>query len=263
VSLFDYFTDISLNVLGCSDLKASFKKYCEVELLEKDNAYNAGKFGLQPAKKGILFNSFPPVLLLHLKRFDFDMVKQQHRKINDRHVFPPVLQLNEFLSPEADRSIDYTYHLHGYVLYLATKLIQQKPFDHFSINRVLVHSGGVHGGHYYAFLKPTTGPQWFKFDDSVVHKVSSQRAIDDNFGGIETTYWSSTASNKISNACTRLFLVPNFYPIFEFQKKKNNNFLNYTIQFNNSLFQICFCTCWIANEHRYSNQWNQRIFQPI
>lgn len=29
---------------------------------------------------------------------------------------------------------------------------------------MLVHSGGVHGGHYYAFIKPN-GKQWFKFDD--------------------------------------------------------------------------------------------------
>jgi hypothetical protein len=26
---------------------------------------------------------------------------------------------------------------------------------------VLVHSGGVHGGHYYAFIRPTLGDQWY------------------------------------------------------------------------------------------------------
>jgi hypothetical protein len=25
---------------------------------------------------------------------------------------------------------------------------------------VLVHSGGVHGGHYYAFIRPTLSDQW-------------------------------------------------------------------------------------------------------
>ena len=26
---------------------------------------------------------------------------------------------------------------------------------------VLVHSGGVHGGHYYAFIRPTLSDQWY------------------------------------------------------------------------------------------------------
>jgi len=28
---------------------------------------------------------------------------------------------------------------------------------------VLVHSGGVHGGHYYAFIRPTLSDQWCVF----------------------------------------------------------------------------------------------------
>lgn len=30
---------------------------------------------------------------------------------------------------------------------------------------VLVHSGGVHGGHYYAFIRPTLSDQWYVADD--------------------------------------------------------------------------------------------------
>lgn len=26
---------------------------------------------------------------------------------------------------------------------------------------VLVHSGGVHGGHYYAYIRPTLSDQWY------------------------------------------------------------------------------------------------------
>lgn len=28
---------------------------------------------------------------------------------------------------------------------------------------VLVHSGGVHGGHYYAFIRPTLSDQWYVY----------------------------------------------------------------------------------------------------
>lgn len=47
---------------------------------------------------------------------------------------------------------------------------------------VLVHSGGVHGGHYYAFIRPD-GKQWLKFDDERVEMVDSDKAVRENWGG--------------------------------------------------------------------------------
>ena len=43
-----------------------------------------GSYGLQDAEKGILFNTFPPVLHLHLKRFQYDPVTDCSVKFNDR-----------------------------------------------------------------------------------------------------------------------------------------------------------------------------------
>lgn len=63
-------------------------------------------------------------------------------KINDRYEFPLQLDLDrddgKYLAPDADRSIRNLYTLHS----------------------VLVHSGRVHGGHYYAFIRPTLANQW-------------------------------------------------------------------------------------------------------
>jgi ubiquitin carboxyl-terminal hydrolase 7 len=63
-------------------------------------------------------------------------------QINDRYEFPLQLDLDredgKYLSPDADRSVRNLYTLHS----------------------VLVHSGGVHGGHYYAFIRPTLSDQW-------------------------------------------------------------------------------------------------------
>nr|KAJ0196973.1 hypothetical protein LSAT_V11C700351310 [Lactuca sativa] len=36
------------------------------------------------------------------------------------------------------------------------------------LGNVLVYNGGVHGGHYYAFIRPTLSDKWFKFDDERV-----------------------------------------------------------------------------------------------
>ncbi|KAF8398021.1 hypothetical protein HHK36_016947 [Tetracentron sinense] len=215
------FYDLQLDVKGCQDVYASFDKYVEVERLEGDNKYHAEQHGLQDAKKGVLFIDFPPVLQLQLKRFEYDfmrdtmvkvginvlsillfylpviafdfanvkdnenhgymmfiasvlwrivdMVRKYERKlvINDRYEFPLQLDLDrengKYLSPDADRSVRNLYTLHS----------------------VLVHSGGVHGGHYYAFIRPTLTDQWFKFDDERVTKEDLKRALEEQYGGEE------------------------------------------------------------------------------
>ncbi|KAK4581875.1 hypothetical protein RGQ29_025152 [Quercus rubra] len=161
------FYDLQLDVKGCRDVYASFDKYVEVERLEGDNKYHAEEHGLQDAKKGVLFIDFPPVLQLQLKRFEYDFMRDTMVKINDRYEFPLELDLDrengKYLSPEADRSVRNLYTLHS----------------------VLVHSGGVHGGHYYAFIRPTLSDQWFKFDDERVTKEDVKRALEEQYGGEE------------------------------------------------------------------------------
>ncbi|XP_004502025.1 ubiquitin C-terminal hydrolase 13-like isoform X2 [Cicer arietinum] len=161
------FYDLQLDVKGCRDVYASFDKYVEVERLEGDNKYHAEQYGLQDAKKGVLFIDFPPVLQLQLKRFEYDFMRDTMVKINDRYEFPLQLDLDrengKYLSPDADRSVRNLYTLHS----------------------VLVHSGGVHGGHYYAFIRPTLSEQWYKFDDERVTKEDNKRALEEQYGGEE------------------------------------------------------------------------------
>ncbi|KAG4906769.1 hypothetical protein AAZX31_20G047900 [Glycine max] len=161
------FYDLQLDVKGCRDVYASFDKYVEVESLEGDNKYHAEQYGLQDAKKGVLFIDFPPVLQLQLKRFEYDFMRDTMVKINDRYEFPLQLDLDredgKYLSPDADRSVRNLYTLHS----------------------VLVHSGGVHGGHYYAFIRPTLSEQWYKFDDERVTKEDNKRALEEQYGGEE------------------------------------------------------------------------------
>jgi ubiquitin carboxyl-terminal hydrolase 7 len=49
--------------------------------LEGDNKYMAEGHGLQDAKKGVIFESFPPVLNLQLKRFDYDFMQDAMAKV--------------------------------------------------------------------------------------------------------------------------------------------------------------------------------------
>ncbi|PLN77676.1 ubiquitin C-terminal hydrolase [Aspergillus taichungensis] len=156
------FWDIQLNVRGNKTLDDSFKDYIQVETLEGENKYDAGPpYGLQDAKKGVIFESFPPILHLHLKRFEYDIHRDAMMKINDRHAFPMEFDATPYLSNDADKSEPWIYELHG----------------------VLVHSGDLNAGHYYAFLKPTKDGHWYRFDDDRVTRATDKEVLEENYGG--------------------------------------------------------------------------------
>lgn len=62
----------------------SFKDYISTETLDGENKYDAGEHGLQEAEKGVIFATFPPVLHLHLMRFQYDPITDSSVKFNDR-----------------------------------------------------------------------------------------------------------------------------------------------------------------------------------
>ena len=155
------FWDIQLNVSGNRCLDDSFKDYVQVETMDGENKYFAEGYGLQDAKKGVIFESFPQVLHLQLKRFEYDINRDAMMKVNDRYEFPEIWDASPYLSESADRSESYTYQLHG----------------------VLVHSGDFNAGHYYAFLKPTADGYFYRFDDDRVTRATMKEALEENFGG--------------------------------------------------------------------------------
>ncbi|KAJ1678815.1 ubiquitin-specific protease ubp15, partial [Spiromyces aspiralis] len=73
------------------------------------------------------------------------------------------IDLGEFLASDAERdpSDPTVYCLHG----------------------VLVHSGDVSGGHYFAYLRPTEEDKWYRFDDDRVIPVLPEEVIDESYGG--------------------------------------------------------------------------------
>jgi len=76
------FVDLQLNVKGMKNLYESFRDYVAVEMLDGENKYQAEGYGLQDAKKGIIFQSFPPVLHLQLKRFEYDVQRDAMVKVS-------------------------------------------------------------------------------------------------------------------------------------------------------------------------------------
>jgi ubiquitin carboxyl-terminal hydrolase 7 len=168
------FWDIQLNVRGIRTLQDSFKDYIQQETLDGENKYWAGdEFKYQDAHKGVIFTSFPDVLHLHLKRFEYDIQRDAMMKVNDRFEFPETFDAAPYLEKTADHSEPWIYKLHG----------------------VLVHSGDLNAGHYYAFLKPNKEGWFYKFDDDKVTKATRRETLEENYGG---EYPASVTQQRLS-----------------------------------------------------------------
>lgn len=159
----DYFYDLSMTVKDISSLEGSFSKYIEPEII---NDYETGQYGKQQIRKSIEFLQFPPVLYIHLRRFEYDPQRQDMIKINSRFAYNESIDLSQFMADDTADPDDQIFDLFG----------------------VLVHHGGTYSGHYYAYLRTMADDDtWFMFNDSSVHEVPKEKAIETNFGGIDSS----------------------------------------------------------------------------
>jgi ubiquitin carboxyl-terminal hydrolase 7 len=160
------FYDLQLNVT--SNIYHSFRQYVKMDLLHGDNQYYAGKeFGHQDASRGIRFISFPPVLFIHLKRFEMTPMGSMN-KINSRCEFPDNMNLSEFIA-EANGTTDSQFE--------------------YTLQSVLIHSGNVSGGHYTCISNVSNNPdakQWILFDDEHTKQITYSDVFEPNFGGLSS-----------------------------------------------------------------------------
>ena len=200
------FNEIQLTVKGYKNIYESFDAYTSEEILDNEDKYETEKYGKQKAKKGIKFISFPPVLFLQLKRFEYNSKKDIMVKINDYFEYYNEIDLTNYVDPlilKSNKKENFFYELHS----------------------VIVHQGNANSGHYYAYIKQSNNSHdWLLFNDENVRPADNYEIFRQNFGGQSEIYkckgnFGEIVSNYINYERSAYILV-------YIQKNKINKFVS-------------------------------------
>ena len=155
--------------------------------------------------------SLPPILLIHLKRFEFDVETMNRRKLNDYFTFPSELDMFPYTEEGLrEDEVRRRSNTHGgddsdtdvrddEMDSEVKKNNGEKSRDdyRYALKGVVVHTGAIDAGHYYAFIRvrsplsSTSGSEdgdweWMEFNDTAVSPFSMDSIPAQCFGGSST-----------------------------------------------------------------------------
>lgn len=127
------------------------KEYTREEKLDKNNTWNCDKCNccVQPNKQ-LIFWELSPVLILSIKRY------RKNIKINKYIDFPDILNMKDYCLNSKNNNINY------------------------ELIGVCIHSGGLNGGHYYAYCKDINKNTWSLHNDTHVKVVNLEDVKKEN-----------------------------------------------------------------------------------
>jgi len=186
------FLTLSVEVKSKFSLLQSLELFVQGDSLQGDNKYHCSACDAKVAAlKRCCIKKLPRNLIVHLKRFDFDLELLRRSKINQLCEFPERLNLEPYTKEGLERrSKDPNAPL------------LEKGYE-YELKGVLVHTGTTESGHYYSFIQDRERDNWFWFNDSKVQGFSKEMIPQECFGGQLTSQMSAYqrhAPMKVNNA---------------------------------------------------------------
>ncbi|OAT01672.1 ubiquitin thiolesterase [Blastomyces dermatitidis ER-3] len=122
--------------------------------------FNSSRGPKVTATKQVFIESLPPVLILHLKRFQYDNVTKGTQKIWKKVGYPLELELPKEAFPPHRRNIISA---------------QGSGLPKYRLTGVIYHHGkNASGGHYTVDVRRQDGREWIRLDDTVIRRVRSE-----------------------------------------------------------------------------------------
>lgn len=172
-SIEDYF-DISLEVKGHKNVASSLESYKTPDRFEGNNQYNTEEMGLIDAIQTHLILNQSPILIITLKRFQFNMKTLVKEKISSKYEFPLSLDISPILACNENKQTSSIYELYG----------------------VILHSGTGDAGHYISHIRGSDD-NWRIFNDTIVEVESVKEMLKSCYGGVESSQIYSETGDPI------------------------------------------------------------------
>ena len=154
-----FYNNIQLEVKGFNNLNSSLKNYFKTEIMDGENKINCEGCNMKrTCHKRQIFKSLPNILVINLKRFEFDYNTMLKSKLDNYFEFPFELDMKEYLI-ENHQEINTKYELTG----------------------ITIHFGFSDYGHYYDLIKSPDG-KWYKFNDNCVIEFDEKEIPHEAFG---------------------------------------------------------------------------------
>eukprot|EP00127_Corallochytrium_limacisporum_P000956 Clim_evm40s33 gene=Clim_evmTU40s33 len=160
------FYTLGLEIQDLNDITDSLASLIQSETLDGPNKYFCDKCEKRTvAVKRTVLGSNPRHLVIHLKRFAFDLRSLTNTKVDSYCRFPHTLDLEPYMHKsvllDPKRSGGFEYQLKG----------------------VVVHQGNIDAGHYFSVLCDRETGEWFEYNDEDVLPFDTSMIPELCFGG--------------------------------------------------------------------------------
>ena len=161
--------NIQLEVKNYNNIVDSLKNYFKTEIMGGDNKIICEECKTKRlCHKKLKIKALPNILVISLKRFDYDFKNMTKFKLNNYFEFPFELNMSEFLMNKNETS-DKTNNKNCI----------------YELTGITIHYGVSDYGHYYDLIKAVNN-EWYKFNDTNVTEFDENDIPKEAFGDRET-----------------------------------------------------------------------------
>jgi len=201
------FMNLQLEVKNKHKLSESLELFVQGDMLDGDNKYFCDSCQTRVAAlKRCCIKSLPNTLIIHLKRFDFDLELLRRSKVNQYCEFGHSLNLESYTAEGLERREKSENNGE-----LPPPVHPLSYYD-YELTGILVHSGTTESGHYYSFIRDSETHKWYHFNDMHVSPFDPVQIPDQCFGGEEVvSMWDHQQRRSVPRTIQRSY---NAYLLF-------------------------------------------------
>jgi len=203
--------NIQLEVKNYSNIYDSLKNYFKIEIMAGDNKINCEECNTKRVcHKQLKIKNLPNILVISLKRFDYDYRTMRKFKLNNFFEFPFELDISEFLlnSNNNNEVVNTENNINENNLY--------------ELTGITIHYGVSDYGHYYDIIKASNN-KWYIFNDSNIKEFNENDIPKEAFGERENNDNDLDGENS-EKAVIKEHDKKNAYILIYTKKKFKNNF---------------------------------------